>query len=107
MTERGVYIESWDVVNLLQLMARCKLQETVPNLIIAIRIYLTLVVSVASCERSFSKLKLIKTCLRSRMGHNQLTNLAILSNERVRTESLDFDKVIDQFAYTKSRKAFV
>ena len=47
MTERGVYTESWDVVNLLQLIAQCKLQETVPNLIIAIRIYLTLAVSVA------------------------------------------------------------
>ena len=74
MTERGVYTESWDVVNLLQLMAQRKLQETVPNLIIAIRIYLTLAVSVALCERSFSKLKLIKTYLRSPMGQNQLTN---------------------------------
>ena len=36
ITERGVHTESWDVVNLLQLMAQCKLQETVPSLIIAI-----------------------------------------------------------------------
>ena len=36
ITERGVYTESWDVVNLLQWMAECKLQENVPNLIIAI-----------------------------------------------------------------------
>ena len=107
MTERGVYTESWDVVNLLQLMAQCKLQETVPNLIIAIRIYLTMAVSVASCERSFSKLKLIKMYLRCTMGQTRPTNLAIPSIERVRTESLDFDEVIDQFASTKSRKAFV
>ena len=107
MTERGVYIESWDVVNLLQLMAQCKLQETVPNLIFAIRIYLTLAVSVASCEWSFSKLKLIKTYLRSTMGQNRLTNLAILSIEREQTESFDFNEVIDQFVSTKSRKVFV
>ena len=107
MTERGVYTESWDVVNSLQLMAQCKLQETAPNLIIAIRIYLTLAVSVASCERSFSKLKLIKTYLRSTMGQNRLKILAILSIEREQTESLDFNEVIDQFASTKSRKAFV
>ena len=44
MTERGLSTESWDVVNLLQWMAQCKLQETVPNLIIAIRIYLTMAV---------------------------------------------------------------
>ena len=107
MTERRVYTESWDVVNLLQLMAQCKLQENVPNLIIAIRIYLTLAVYVASCERSFSKLKLIKTYLRSTMGQNRLKNSANLSIEGVQTESLDFDEVTDQFASTKSRKAFV
>ena len=107
MTERWVYTESWDVVNLLQLMAQCKLHETVPNLIIAIRIYLTLAVSVASCERSFSKVKLIRTYLRFTMGQNLLTNLAIPSIERVRTKSLDFDEVIDQFASIKIRKAFV
>ena len=107
MTETGVYTESWDVVILLQLMAQCKLQETAPNLISAIRIYLTLAVSVASCERSLSKLKLIKTYLRSTMGQNRLTNLANLSIEREQRESLDFDEEIDQFASTKSRKAFV
>ena len=67
MTERGVSTESCDVANLLQWMAQCKLQETVPNMIIAIRIYLTMAVSVAPCERSFSKLKLIKTYVRSNM----------------------------------------
>ena len=85
VTERGVSTESCDVVNLLQWMAQCKLQETVPNLIIAIRIYLTLAVFVASCERSFSKLKLIKTYLRSTMGQNRLTNLAILTIKREQT----------------------
>ena len=102
-----VSTESWDGVNLLQWMAQCKLQETVPNLIIAIRIYLTMAVSVASRERSFSKLKLIKTYLSSTMGQNLLTNLAILSIKREQTESLDFDEVINQFASTKSRKAFL
>ena len=46
MTERVVSTESWDAVNLLQLMAQCKLQETVPTLTIAIQIYLTLAISV-------------------------------------------------------------
>ena len=44
------------------------LQEVYPNLWIALRIALTLPVTVASAERSFSKLKLIKTYLRSTMG---------------------------------------
>lgn len=39
-----------------------------PNLAIAIRIFCTLPVSVASCERSFSKLRLIKNYLRPSMS---------------------------------------
>ncbi|XP_047135316.1 zinc finger MYM-type protein 1-like [Hydra vulgaris] len=42
-----------------------ELQETYPNLVIALRIILTSPVTVASAERSFSKLKLIKTFHRS------------------------------------------
>ena len=38
--------ESGDVINLLQWMAHCKLQETFPNLIIVIRIYLTKALSI-------------------------------------------------------------
>ena len=105
MTERGGYTESWGVVNLHHLMVQCKLHETVPNLIIATRIYSTLAVSVVSCERSFPKLKLTKTYLTSTMEQNLLTNLAILSIERQQIEILDFDGVINHFASTKSRKA--
>ena len=43
------------------------LAETVPNLSIALRI-LALPVSVAMAERSFSKLKLLKTYLRAAMA---------------------------------------
>ena len=106
MTERGLYTESWGIVNLLQWMAQCKLQETVPNLIIAIRMYLTMTVSVASCERSFSKLKLIRMYLRSTMSQNRLTNLAILSLEREQIESLEFDEVINLHPLSQGRRFF-
>ena len=46
-----------------------------PNLCIALRILLTMPVTVASAERSFSKLKLIKTYLRTSMSqHNHNYN---------------------------------
>ena len=38
----------------------------------AIKISMTFPVSIAGCERSFSKLKLIKTHLRTTMGRGQL-----------------------------------
>ena len=42
--------------------------DTFPNLRIALQILLTIAVSIASCERSFSKLKLILSHLRVSMG---------------------------------------
>ena len=75
-----------------------------PNLRTALQILLTVSVSVASCERSFSKLKLIKTHLRSTMTQERLANLAILSIEKTTFESISYDDIIDQFAEKKARK---
>lgn len=58
----------------------------------------------ASCERSFSKLKLIKTYLRSTMKQDRLSDLAILSIEKEMFESIDYDTIIDKFADMKARK---
>lgn len=75
-----------------------------PNLVIAYRLLLTFPVSVASGERSFSKLKLIKTHLRSTMTQEKLLNLAILSIENKMIQTINFDDVIENFASIKSRK---
>ena len=56
--------------------------DVFPTLCIAYRILLTIAFSIASCERSFSKLKLIKTHLRSSMSNERLTNLALISIEK-------------------------
>ena len=45
---------------LLRFIQRYHLGDSVPNIVILLRIFLTRAISVASCERSFSKLKLIK-----------------------------------------------
>ncbi|CAM1327697.1 Uncharacterised protein r2_g3670 [Pycnogonum litorale] len=71
---------------------------------ISLQILLTIAVSIASCERSFSKLKLILSYLRASMGQDRLSDLALLSVERETLETTDFDDVIDQFATVKSRK---
>lgn len=52
-----------------------------PNLLIALRILLTIPITVASGERSFSKLKLIKNYLRSTTTQNRLNGLAVLGIE--------------------------
>ena len=57
-------------------------RDVFPTLCVSYRLLLTIAFSVASCERSFSKLKLIKTYLRSSMSQERLTNLAFISIEK-------------------------
>jgi len=78
--------------------------DVFPNLRVSLQILLTIAVSIASCERSFSKLKIILSYLRASMGQDRLSDLALLSVERETLEKIDFDNVIDQFATIKSRK---
>ena len=75
-----------------------------PNLRIALQILLTIAVSIASCERSFSKLKLILSYLRASMGQDRLADLALLSVEKETAEKIDFDDIINKFASMKARK---
>ncbi|KAG6924594.1 zinc finger MYM-type containing 1, partial [Chelydra serpentina] len=58
-----------------------KLTTLFPNAFVALHILLTLPVTVASGERSFSKLKLIKTHLRATMTQERLVGLATISIE--------------------------
>lgn len=67
-------------------------------------IFLTLPVTVATAERSFSKLKIIKNYLRNSMGQNRLTNIAVLNIEQQRTKELSLDKIITDFSNLKARK---
>uniref|UniRef100_A0A667XPW6 TTF-type domain-containing protein n=1 Tax=Myripristis murdjan TaxID=586833 RepID=A0A667XPW6_9TELE len=83
------------------------LQEVYPNLWVALRISLTLPVTVASAERSFSKLKLIKTYLRSTMGQERLSGLAVISINAEVAHSLSYDDLISDFASRKCRRALL
>ena len=74
-----------------------------PNIAIAYRILLTTHVTVASTERTFSKLKLLKNYLRSSMSQERLNGLAILCIEKDVLESMDFEAIINDFASTKGR----
>lgn len=90
--------------DILEYILKNNLVETFPNITVALRILLTLPVSVASGERSFSKLELIKNYLRSSMGQERLNNLAIISIENEIVTSLDIGDLIHDFAYLKARQ---
>uniref|UniRef100_A0A087XM22 TTF-type domain-containing protein n=1 Tax=Poecilia formosa TaxID=48698 RepID=A0A087XM22_POEFO len=70
----------------------------------ALILFMTLPVSVASSERSFSKLKTIKNHLRSTMGQERLSGLAILSIENERAKKMDIQSIVDDFAECKVRR---
>jgi hypothetical protein len=81
--------------------------DVFPNLRIGLQLLLTISTSVAGCERSFSKMKLILTYLRSTMTEKRLTNLALLSIESETLQHVDFSNVIDAFASVKSRRVLL
>ena len=75
-----------------------------PNVSTIYNLFMKLPVSSATAERSFSRLKLIKSYLRSTMSESRFTNLALLSIERELANDLDFDCVIDTFSNLKNRR---
>lgn len=60
-------------------------------------IAVTIPASSASCERTFSCMRRVKTYLRSRMANDRLSNLAVLAVERSIVKSLDMKDVVDKF----------
>ena len=58
----------------------------------------------ASGQRSFSKLKLIKTYLRASTKQDRLNGLALLSIENAVDSELDNSSVIEKFASLKARR---
>ena len=67
-----------DAKQLIQYILEYNIQEIYPNLYITIRIILKGPVSTASAERSFSKLNVIKTYLRSTIDQERLSVLSVL-----------------------------
>ena len=68
-----------DALELLNALAEYRLESIFPNFSVSLRVFLTAPATVASEERSFSKLKIIKNYFRSTIGQDRLTNLAGLS----------------------------
>ena len=74
-----------------------------PNVVKLLQVAMTICVSTAKCERTFSFLKRIKSYLRSTMSEQRLTDMAILSIERDRADSLKLDDIVDEFAKKNRR----
>jgi len=80
-------------------LIKAGLKSIFPSLFMLIKIGVTIPVLSCSPERSFSKLKLIKTRLRSTMGEDRLEDLMRITCEA--DIQLDSETIVDNFA-TKS-----
>lgn len=100
--ERENYDSSYTVINLLK---ACD-EDIYPVLHVLLTIFATIPCSAATCERSFSALKRLKTWLRSTMKEERLNGLALL---HVHNDiKLDLDAIIDRYAKThKHRLEFI
>ena len=91
-------------VRMLRLLNDFSCTQTFPNVHIALRIYLCMMASNCSGERSFSKLKRIKNELRSTMRQERLTYISLMSIEHELLSSLSFQELMEDFARRKIRK---
>ncbi|XP_058198339.1 uncharacterized protein LOC131313858 [Rhododendron vialii] len=91
-----------EVLNFIKLMV-----DSFPNAWNAYRVLLTIPVIVATGEKNFSKLKLIKNYLRSTMSQEKLNGLAMLSIENDLVKEVDYTNLIDNFASRNARRNFI
>ncbi|KAM4592407.1 zinc finger MYM-type protein 1-like [Odontesthes bonariensis] len=96
--------KAMNTLELLMFLHEKKLEEVFPNMWVALRIAATLPVTVGSAERSFSRLKLIKTYLRSTMSQDRLNGLALISINREVSNEISYDDTINEFATRKTRR---
>ncbi len=82
------------------------LESCFPNFEVMLRIYLSLMVTNCSGERSFSKLTRVKNLQRSTMGQERLNSLTLTSVESELRE-IDVKSIIDTFANAKCRKLVI
>ena len=83
---------------MLKFIKHKNLKATFPNVSLALRIILSLHVTVCEAERSLSKMKLVKSERRATMSQDKLNCLAIMSIESYLTRVIDFEDVVSQFA---------
>ena len=80
------------------------IQSWFPNIEIMLRMYLCMMVTNCTGERSFSKLRRIQNAQRTTMGENRLNMPTLMSIECQLLTTVDTTSIITDFAHIKSRR---
>lgn len=72
--------------------------ELYPNFYKLLSLSLTIPISSATCERSFSAMRKIKNWLRTSMNQDRFSNLSLIYIERDISNELSNEKILDKFA---------
>ena len=83
------------------------LQAAFPTLKNVLKISLTLAVSTAECERSFSALKRVKTYLWTTMTEKRLNDIALLSIERSLSDVISLEDVVTAFEGSDKNRTII
>ena len=93
--------KSMDPLDILKYLKR---YGSFQNIIIVYRVLLTIPVTVAYAERSFSKLKLQKSYLRCAMTQERLNGLATIALENDILEMIKYENIIEDFISKNTRR---
>ena len=88
----------------LVIIKHVSIMTSIADVSVAFKLFLTLPVTVASAERSFSKLKLIKSFLRSTLAQGRLSGLSMLSIENIRARNLNLSYRVKRFPESNAKR---
>lgn len=98
-TNKKTIMEKFDMVQ--------RLKSTFPNVLTLLQIFVSLPISNASGERSFSAMEKIKNRYRASLGQEKLDAFSVIYIESEALNEINYDQIIDSFAKEKARKRFI
>lgn len=93
--------ENIGLLSALDILSKCN-EQIYPCIHFFIKVLVTLPISIATAERTFSCLRLLKSWLRSSMGQERLTGLALMHIHY--DENIDIENVIDKYANLRNHR---
>ena len=81
-----------------------KQNKLFPRVAKVYRLFLTAPPSVCKSERSFSRLKFLKSCVRNTLSEKHLHHLMLLACEKDLTDQLDLQNIVEKWKLMKTRR---